>query len=280
MRPSRRHASGARARNSVSTDTSMTGQPRPVRAPKTAELIADQLRANIVRGVLKTGDTLPPEVELSKQFQVSRPTLREAFRILENESLIVVRRGSRGGIVVAAPDIGVAARDFGLLLQMSGTTLAEVYEARVVLEPAAARMLAAGRTQQDIDDLNAAVGFLAVLVNGGIEAADVREWTGAVYRFHDLIMERSGNRALTLFSAVLREVVARHLSRAVTTSDDAAEIESQFKKTIRAFVKLIRFVEAGDAEGAEKFWRTHMEAAAKNMLWGSLATESMIDLFI
>ena len=79
------------------------GAPRPVRAPKIAELIADQIRGNIVRGVLKAGDTLPPEVVLGKQFGVSRPTLREAFRILENESLIVVRQGSRGGVVVVHP---------------------------------------------------------------------------------------------------------------------------------------------------------------------------------
>src|ERR1044072_6044836 len=73
------------------------GVTKLVRAPKTAELIADQLRSSIVRGVLKKGDSLPTEVELVKQFGVSRPTLREAFRILESESLIVVWRGSRGG---------------------------------------------------------------------------------------------------------------------------------------------------------------------------------------
>ena len=71
---------------------------------KTGELIAAQLRRQIVRGVLKPGQTLPPETQLMEHFGVSRPTLREAFRILEAETLISVRRGSRGGakvIVVA-----------------------------------------------------------------------------------------------------------------------------------------------------------------------------------
>jgi GntR family transcriptional repressor for pyruvate dehydrogenase complex len=264
----------------VSEDTSTNGQPRPVRAPKTAELIADQLRGDIVRGVLKTGDTLPTEVILGKQFGVSRPTLREAIRILENESLIVARRGSRGGVVVSAPDIAVAAKDFGLLLQMSDTTLADVYQARTVVEPSAARMLAARRTAQDIDDLNASVGALAVLVNDGAESADLREWSNAAYRFHDLIMERSGNQTLAIFSGVLREVVARHMSRAASSSDNRSEIEAQFKRTVRAFAKLAKLIEAGDADGAEKFWRTHMQAASKGMLWGSLATDSVVDLFV
>jgi GntR family transcriptional regulator, transcriptional repressor for pyruvate dehydrogenase complex len=263
----------------VNADSPTESQPRPVRAPKTAEIIADQLRGDIVRGVLKTGDTLPTEVILGKQFGVSRPTLREAIRILENESLIVARRGSRGGVVVSTPDIGVAAKDFGLLLQMSGTTLADVYQARTVVEPPAARMLAERHTRQDVEDLNASVGQLAVLVNEGAKAGDFRDWSNAAYRFHDLIMERSGNKTLAIFGGVLREVVARHMSRAVT-SDDRAGIEAQFKKTIRAFAKLVRLVDAGDADGAEKFWRTHMQAATKGMLWGSLATESVVDLFV
>ena len=81
-----------------------------VRAPKTAELIAGRLRRQIVRGELKEGDTLPPELALMGQFGVSRPTLREAFRILETESLICVRRGARGGAQVTAPELSVAAR--------------------------------------------------------------------------------------------------------------------------------------------------------------------------
>jgi DNA-binding FadR family transcriptional regulator len=68
-----------------------------LRAPKTAELIASYIRGQIVRGDLKTGDALPSETVLMEMFGVSRPTLREAFRILEAESLISVRRGARGG---------------------------------------------------------------------------------------------------------------------------------------------------------------------------------------
>ncbi len=113
-----------------------------VRAPKTAELIATLYRRQIVRGELHPGDTLPSEQQLMGQFGVSRPTLREAFRILEAEDLISVKRGSRGGARVTQPSLSVAARYVGLLLQVQGTTIADVYEARMVLEPACARLLA------------------------------------------------------------------------------------------------------------------------------------------
>jgi GntR family transcriptional regulator, transcriptional repressor for pyruvate dehydrogenase complex len=140
----------------VSTAVSYRGPAgQMLRAPKTAELIASHIRGQIVRGELTTGDTLPSEAAMTEMFGVSRPTLREAFRILETESLISIRRGARGGAQVSAPDVAVAARYVGLLLQVTHTTIADVYEARMVIEPVAAGLLAARRTQQDLDDLNA-----------------------------------------------------------------------------------------------------------------------------
>ena len=92
-----------------------------VRAPKTAELIATLYRRQIVRGDLRPGDTLPSEQQLMVQFGVSRPTLREAFRILEAEDLISVKRGSRGGARVTQPSLSVAARFHELIMQRSGS---------------------------------------------------------------------------------------------------------------------------------------------------------------
>ncbi len=67
--------------------------------------MAAELRRRIVSGELEVGgDPLPSEGKLMSQFGVSRPTLREAFRILESEQLIRVLRGARGGARVLKPD--------------------------------------------------------------------------------------------------------------------------------------------------------------------------------
>src|SRR5579859_1399256 len=81
-----------------------------VRVPKTAELVATHIRRQIVLGQLSQGDALPSETALMLEFNISRPTLREAFRILESEGLITVRRGARGGARVQEPSSEVAAR--------------------------------------------------------------------------------------------------------------------------------------------------------------------------
>jgi DNA-binding FadR family transcriptional regulator len=86
------------------------------RVPKTAELVAQRLRRQIISGDLAEGDALPSETTLTETFGISRPTLREAFRVLEAEQLISVRRGARGGARVHAPSADVAARYAGFRL--------------------------------------------------------------------------------------------------------------------------------------------------------------------
>jgi len=83
-------------------DASAMSASAPVRSPKTAELVAGTLRRMVVDGQLKDGDFLPNEAELMAHFGVSRPTLREAVRVLESERLVEVRRGSRTGARVPA----------------------------------------------------------------------------------------------------------------------------------------------------------------------------------
>ena len=76
---------------------------RRLSAPRIAEIVADELRRQIIDGELADGDLLPRQEVLVEQFNVSLVSLREALRILETEGLVSVRRGNRGGAVVHAP---------------------------------------------------------------------------------------------------------------------------------------------------------------------------------
>src|SRR4249920_1515541 len=208
-----------------------------VRAPKTAELIATLYRRQIVRGELRPGDTLPSEQQLMGQFGVSRPTLREAFRILEAEDLISVKRGSRGGARVTRPSLSVAARYVGLLLQVQGTTIADVYEARMVLEPACARLLARRRTKQDLADLTACIEELA---------PEPALWSRQAARFHELIMQRSGSKTLAVQGGVLQDIVATHLAMALSRDRAGDDELANFRLNVRSYEKLVALVDKRD----------------------------------
>lgn len=263
---------------------SQTDEPRVpvgfvVRAPKTGELIASQLRRGIVRGELKAGQSLPPEDQLLEQFGVSRPTLREAFRILEAETLISVRRGSRGGAQVTVPDTFVAARYVGLLLQIQGTTIDDVYQARMALEAPCARMLAIGRTEQDLSDLEDVVAKLKGSIDSETSTPDAETWSALTYRFHELIVQRCGNKTLALQGAVLQDIAATHLRKRIATGWGEGDPPERFRRAIRSYQKLIRLLRDQKAEAAEEHWRTHMEGAAKFLLGGELKSKPVVDLF-
>jgi GntR family transcriptional regulator, transcriptional repressor for pyruvate dehydrogenase complex len=250
-----------------------------VRAPKTAELIASHLRGQIVRGELATGQTLPSEGALMETFGVSRPTLREAFRILEAESLINVRRGSRGGARVVAPDVAVAARYVGLLLQVTRTTIADVQQARTVIEPAAAGLLAPRRTRADLDDLTGCIADLAALADGDGTPAAAEAWLRAARRFGELILERAGNQTLAVQAAVLREVMAIHLRSAGPRTFDRSGTTEEVRKTVKSYRKLVLLLDARDAEGAQRHWRAHLEAAGRVLPRGDNGSSAVVDLF-
>src|SRR3546814_8534697 len=95
-------AQADRVRGSRANEAAQPAQPR---IPKTAELVADRIRRRIISGELGEGASLPPESQLLELFGVSRPTLREAIRILEAERLITVKRGSRSGARVSPPRV-------------------------------------------------------------------------------------------------------------------------------------------------------------------------------
>ncbi|HEY2312661.1 MAG TPA: FCD domain-containing protein [Streptosporangiaceae bacterium] len=260
----------------------MVSDTRPIghnmRQVKTGEMIAGYLRGKIVRGELAEGASLPAEIELMRQFDVSRPTLREAFRILETESLIEIRRGARGARITA-PRVEVAARYVGLLMQTSGTTVADVYEARSLLEPVAAGLLADRRTSQDLADLTACADELEGLITSGAVPPDVADWSRCSQRFHDLLMQRAGNKTLAIQSQVLREVVETHLLLATRHPGDAATAVSNFMKVVKSYRKLIALVQAQDAAAAQQHWRIHMDVAARTLLSAQLKSATVLDMF-
>ena len=228
---------------------------RQVRVPKTAELVARSLRRQIVRGELGQGEALPSESALMEQFGVSRPTLREAFRVLEAESLIEVRRGVRGGARVNAPDPEVAARYAGLILEYRNATLGDVYDATAVIEPQCARLVAAKHTAEDVKRLRAAVEKEKAVLGDHLALVAAQD------EFHTLLVQLTGSTTLDLLAGMLRYMVDRSNTSQVAAEGGSPEARTQARKGHRTHLKLVELIEAGKAEEAEALWHRHITAA-------------------
>jgi GntR family transcriptional regulator, transcriptional repressor for pyruvate dehydrogenase complex len=235
------------------------------------ELIADELRSMIVSGKLRDGASLGRESDLVDRFGVSRPSLREALRILEAEGLILVVRGVRGGVVVRQPDERSAARNAALVLQFRNTTLADVHEARSIIEPAAARMLASAK------DRRAAADELRELIATQQEAInDPAAFGKANADFHERLVALAGNQTLAIVAEMLNEIVERAVT-AVSQSSSANGSLAIRRRGIRSQERLVELLALGVGNEAEVHWRTHMEAVGKVIL-GQRA-QRVVDLF-
>lgn len=235
-----------------------------VRVPKAGELVAADLRRQIITGELKPGEPLPTESVLMTRFGVSRPTLREAFRILESESIIKVLRGAHGGARVMAPDGATAARYTGLLLQYKGVQLSDVYQARTAIEVSAVGELASAPAKT--------VKVLADLVERGADLLDdaygfARHDTAV----HQAIVDLAGNETLAVLASMLLHVMDAHNEHFMAQHGEAHEKNAD-QLAFRAHTKLVKLVQSGDAAAAQAFWRKHLNNVEKYMIGESRTT--------
>jgi len=239
--------------------TAANGKPVAREVP---QRIADELRGLIVSGELTDGESLGREPDLVERFGVSRPSLREALRILEAEGLVTVERGVRGGVVAHAPDQRMTARTAALVLRARNVALADVFEARALLEPVAARKIAGMPARAR----RAVVAELGALIDAEERAIRAPEaFAQANTGFHERLVAEAGNQTLSLVIEMLNEVVTRTVT-AVSQAGDVTGSLSVRQRGIKSQRRLLVLLEQGVGAAAEEHWRTHMAVVAKVML--------------
>jgi DNA-binding FadR family transcriptional regulator len=224
-----------------------------VRVPKAAELVASHLREQIIKSLIPEGENLPNEAEMVAEYNVSRPTLREAFRILESEGLISISRGSSGARV-HLPRVEIVARHLGVLLQTRGVKLDDVYRARALVEPLAARLVAKRNDATDIKKLN------AIIEHERSSLEDDGRFSVASNEFHHTLVEVSGVQTLSLLVEMLNEMLERHLLSLYLSNAHREDRIIARRKSIKAQQRLVGLLEQGKAQEAETFWHQHLEA--------------------
>jgi DNA-binding FadR family transcriptional regulator len=240
----------------VSIPTQPAAASEALRPPKIAELVAGDIRRRIISGELQPGDSLPSETEMMRGYEIARPTLREALRLLENDQLLVVRRGSHLGWRVRLPDPSLAARHLTMLLELRGATLRDVYAARMMFEPPACRLAADHATPEGVHRLRRTLDEELAAHDDQVVFPIV------AWRFHTELAELSGNATLAVLSAALQRISESHAARAVSVRWD----KTMWRRAYRAHQKVVDLIAAGKGREAETFWRRHMELAGEQLL--------------
>ena len=121
---------------------------------KVFQNVVDQIQEAIFDGRLATGQTLPAERELKEMFNISRGTLREALRVLEQKGLIEIKLGVGGGSVVKAVDTEQVSESLGLLIRSQRVSLDHLAQFREDVEGIIAAHAAEHHSKADILELH------------------------------------------------------------------------------------------------------------------------------
>lgn len=131
----------------------------PVRTSRTFEAAIENLLEGIERARLHLDDRLPTEEQLAGQLGISKPTLRQALRVLERSGLVRVRAGKGGGIFMASDVVPVDAISHNVAVEAEDAV--DVLRARRLLEGAVTIMAAKAATEDDYAAIERTVDLLA-----------------------------------------------------------------------------------------------------------------------
>ncbi|CAM5590585.1 FadR/GntR family transcriptional regulator [Streptomyces abikoensis] len=214
---------------------------RPVRAGNGFEEALEQILRIMRLGLVAEGERLPAERELADRLHVSRVTLREVLKVLQEQGLVESRRGRYGGTFVLARP--ATAGEDELRRRVAGVDVEDTLRFREVLEVGAAGLCAAhGLPEGGAGRLRAALAATHDAPLAGYRRADTL--------FHLTLAELSGSPSLAEQYAAVRATVNDLL-------DCIPLLVRNLEHSQRQHTTLVEAVLDGDAEGAREVMREH-----------------------
>jgi DNA-binding FadR family transcriptional regulator len=234
----------------VATAPERPGGPFSPAISGASEQIALQIRRYLEQRHLRPGDRIGTEQELAHEFGVSRPTLREALRLLSASHLIRVGRGRSGGIFVArTPNEGMSrnvSESIALMLAAETISMAEMLDARMFIEVPLAGRAAAGAGPETVAQLEQAIA------DAEGHAPGTEPFNTADNRFHQILAKAAGNDLLLAFSGWILEVLQPNLIAHLASAVDGDAILAQHRAILRA-------VRRNQRSAAERAMAAHLQ---------------------
>ncbi|WP_075217719.1 FadR/GntR family transcriptional regulator [Mongoliimonas terrestris] len=215
--------------------------------PKRAERVIDTLRGRVVSGLLPPGSKLPTEVELIKEFGVSRTVVREAIAVLAADGLVQARQGA-GVFVLEKPRDGL-----GLMPDLPNrlTAVLDVLEVRMAVEIEAAGLAAQRRTGAQEAEIREAFERFNQDLEAGLPTGN------ADFAFHRAIAEATNNPYYVEILDVLgRRTIPRDL---VSIAAPEYVLSKPYLQTMQAeHAAILEAIAVSNPHGARDAMRDHL----------------------
>lgn len=220
--------------------------PATARTPRVYEQIVGHVERAIYEGRLRQGQKLPPERQLARDLKASRVAVREALRTLELRGLVEVRQGSTGGYFVCEADDRPLVRDFETLIRLGRVSLAQLIEARRLIEPEVAFLAAQRVSDTDLKMLAATLDQRSEQAAAGVPPRSLD------LDFHRALAEAARNPVHAVVTHAIIELAEVVVPRPELTDADHAQIDAAHRRVFEA-------VAAGRAEEARVAMAAHID---------------------
>lgn len=230
-----------------------------MRQPRLAELVASRLRTRILADEFTDRGHLPRQEDLLAEFRVSKPSVREALRILETEGLITVRRGNVGGAAVHPPRAETAAHTLAMVLEAKRVRLRDVGVALQHIEPRCASLCAARP-----DRAEAVLPQLRAVQHQAYEALDDRlTLSRLALEFHGQLVSCCGSDTLITLVGALESLWARSQQAWTAEGIDRGQALDPdiARRSLATHDGLIELIEAGDVDGTAQAAHHHLQGS-------------------
>jgi DNA-binding FadR family transcriptional regulator len=238
------------------TETSETGQARDDQLPREQRLrdrLAVKLAREIVSGRLQHDAAFPSADDIVRQYGVSRTVAREALQTLSMVGLVHAQQGKRTEILDPSGwnVLSSVVQEALLLEGKIGPLLRDLYDFRLLIEPAAAGWMASRGSDEELAALRALSDQMQAMARSGETLA---RFLAADRDFHTSVASAAGNRILA--------GVRRDIGHALASLDALCRLtESDFASVAKQHARIASAVEMRDAEAAERAMRRHVEWA-------------------
>ncbi len=223
---------------------------QPIEKKTVVDIIVDQIKELVVKGELKPGNKLPSERKLAEMFDVSRPAIREALKVLI--SLGIVDRRNEGSYI--SNNMLKSIQDpllFNLLIEESD--FRELFEARKIIELEIVKLAIENITSKGLKKLEDNIN------NTEDNLDKPKKFTELDIKFHISMAEAAGNSVLLIFLHTIRSLLKQSIVK-LLGQGNMMEIALEYHR------KIFEAIKTGDEEKAKEYLLSHLNVAEEGIL--------------
>lgn len=216
-----------------------------------SQQVADHLEEVILSSpTSRVAEKLPSEMKLAKQYNVSRPIIREAMKLLQERGLITLKNGS--GAYITRPETDTVMNAVNRIMQVDRIHNEDLTQVREILELSSVDLAVQKITDEELKQMD------AILSKFEDKTLPLKERVKLDEQFHLAIAQAAGNELLTMFIGVLTSLLRDYMGKGIL-------VEGGIEDAIARHRQIFQALQTRDPEAVHKAMSDHLKVSSLNV---------------